>query len=313
MKKRHFCIIGIALYALLYRVFVEFDILEINSVVYMFVIPGISGFLPIIIDKEAFIESKNRTIVYPLVGVFVFLMIAFFSRLEDLGCFIILLFPYGVFSVLFSLLIRYFVRQSKEGEQKNISRNSMFLLVLPLFVGNIEKNIEKNVQTFEVSNKIVINHSKEEVWSNLFSVPELTGNIDNSVYNYFGFPNPKKSTFYKDKNIRLGYFSNGIILNEKVSEMKVYEKLTFQIDVEKSELSKSQTFKHILKNKNLVFDSITYKLIEISPSKTELSLVCNYKIKSNIPYYGEFWSKEIISDFENKLLKALKTTIELKH
>ena len=65
-------------------------------------------------------------------------------------------------------------------------------------------------------------------------------------------------------------------------------------------------FQHILKNKNLVFNSITYQLKSINDNQTELSLICNYNIKSNIPFYGEFWSKNIIIDFEHKLLKALK-------
>ena len=45
---------------------------------------------------------------------------------------------------------------------------------------------------------------------------------------------------------------------------------------------------------------------EDDTTKTELTLTFNYNVKTNIPIYGEFWSKKIIIDFEQKLLKALK-------
>ena len=146
----------------------------------------------------------------------------------------------------------------------------------------------------------------------MFSVPDLTHYIENSTFNYFGFPNPIKSQFDKKSNTRLGYFSNGIVLNESVEYSKQFEELSFKINVDKSNLEKSQTFSHVLKNENLIFNNITYKLRSINENSTELTLVCDYKIKSNLPFYGEFWSKKIIRDFEEKLLNALKKQNENK-
>jgi hypothetical protein len=111
-------------------------------------------------------------------------------------------------------------------------------------------------------------------------------------------------------NTRLGYFSNGIVLHEKVVEQKDRKKLTFVIDVEKSVLDNSQTFQHVLRNRNLVFKSISYRLKRLSSHRTELTLTCVYELSTNIPLYGDFWSKQIIHDFEAKLLKALKRNIE---
>ncbi|MCU7619277.1 hypothetical protein NZ698_19020 [Chryseobacterium sp. PBS4-4] len=166
--------------------------------------------------------------------------------------------------------------------------------------------IEKKEEQFTVSKKVIINIPKQKIWKRLYSVPDLTNYIENSAFNYFGFPNPVRSQYDKKSNIRLGYFTNGIVLSESVASSKQFEELSFKINVDKSDLKQSQTFSHILKNENLVFNNITYQLRNIDDDSTELILVCDYTIKSNLPFYGEFWSKKIILDFETKLLDALK-------
>lgn len=304
--KKYYGILITVFYALIFRVLVEINLLEINSWTYIIIIPIIMGYLPFVFDKKVFIESKLKSILFPLTSVILFLLIAFITRLEDLGCFIILFPPFLIISIIFSLIVRSLLKMKKDTQSKNITRNSLMLIAIPLLVGNIEKYVDKKESNFEITQSIIINNSKQPIWNNLFSVPNLNKYIDVSIYNYFGFPNPIKSDYNSETNTRLGYFTNGIILNENISEEKKLEKLTFTINVEKSNFNESQTFKHVLKNKNLVFNSITYKVKSISNKKTELTLICNYNIKSNLSFYGEFWSKNIIIDFENKLLKALK-------
>ena len=250
--------------------------------------------------------SKTKSILFPLISVISFLLIAFITRLEDLGCFIILLPPYLIISIIVSFILRSLLKSRTEINSNSLTKNSLLFIAIPIIIGNIEKKIEKRDSNFEISEKIIIDSPKQIIWNNLFSVPNLTNYVDSSIYNYLGFPNPIKSEYDFKTNTRLGYFSNGIVLNEKISEQKELEKLSFEINVEKSNLNQSQTFKHILKSKNLVFNSITYKLKCINNNKTELTLTCNYNVKTNIPIYGEFWSKKIIIDFEQKLLKALK-------
>lgn len=304
--KKYYGIVFTVIYALIFRVLVEFDILEINSWTYIIIIPILMGYLPFVLDKNTFLESKLKSVLFPMISVISFLLIAFLTRLEDLGCFIILLPPYLFISIIVSFILRSFLKNKEDFNSKNVTKNSLLFIAIPLFIGNVEKLVEKKETNFEISEKIIIDRCKEQIWNNLFAVPDLTNYVENSSYNYFGFPNPIKSEYSVKTNTRLGYFSNGIILNESVFESKKLEKLSFKINVDKSDLKQSQTFKHILKNRNLVFNSITYKLKTIDEDKTELTLICDYKIKTNIPLYGEYWSKSIITDFEKKLLNALK-------
>ncbi|MCD0454730.1 hypothetical protein LPB85_04630 [Chryseobacterium sp. LC2016-27] len=304
--KSYFGIIFSAIYALTFRVLVEFNVLDINSWTYIILVPFVMGYIPFMFDKKAFMESRLKSVFFPLLSVTLFLFIAFITRLEDLGCFIILFPPYVFFSIVLSVIFRYILNAEDSQNSNKIKRNGLVFLVIPILLGNVENYFDKKESKLIVYQKIFIKAPKEKVWKNLFSVPDLTHYIDRSTFNYFGFPNPVRSEYNEKTNVRLGYFSNGIILNESVVGSKPFEELSFKINVEGSNLESSQTFDHILKNKNLVFNTITYKLQSVDENTTELTLVCDYKVRSNLPFYGEFWSENIILDFENKLLKALK-------
>lgn len=308
--KKYIGIIASVVYALLFRLLVEFHVMEINSWTYLILVPVLMGYLPFVLDKKTFIESKTKSILFPMISVFLFLFIAFITQLEDLGCFVILLPPYVLISALVSWTLRLSLKENAVDSNNGRTKNSLIFIALPLFLGTVEKGMDKHTDAFELSEKIIIESSDQGVWNNLFSVPDLSKDVESSIFNYLGFPNPVRSNYDVKTNTRLGYFSNGIVLNEKVVEQKDRETLSFAIDVQKSNLNKSQTFKHVLRNKNLVFQSITYRLKRIAANRTELTLSCTYQLSTNIPMYGAFWSKQIIHDFETKLLKALKRQIE---
>ena len=308
--KKYIGIIASVLYALLFRILVEWHVMEMNSWTYLIFVPILMGYLPFVLDKKTFIESKAKSILFPMVSVILFLVIAFITQLEELSCFVILLPPYMVFSVLVSWGLRSALINRTGDSSNGMTKNGLIFIALPLLLGQIEQGLNKRTNAIELSEKIIIKSSDKRVWDNLFTVPDLSKDVESSVYNYLGFPNPVRSNYDVKTNTRLGYFSNGIVLHEKVVEQKDRKKLSFAIDVEKSILDKSQTFRHVLRNKNLVFQSITYRLKRIAANRTELTLSCTYQLSSNIPVYGTFWSKQIIRDFETKLLYALKRNIE---
>ncbi len=308
--KKYIGIIASVLYALLFRILVEWHVMEMNSWTYLIFVPILMGYLPFVLDKKTFIESKAKSILFPMVSVILFLVIAFITQLEELSCFVILLPPYMVFSVLVSWGLRSALINRTGDSSNGMTKNGLIFIALPLLLGQIEQGLNKRTNAIELSEKIIIKSSDKRVWDNLFTVPDLSKDVESSVYNYLGFPNPVRSNYDVKTNTRLGYFSNGIVLHEKVVEQKDCKKLSFAIDVEKSMLDKSQTFRHVLRNKNLVFQSITYRLKRIAANRTELTLSCTYQLSSNIPVYGTFWSKQIIRDFETKLLYALKRNIE---
>ena len=139
LMKKYYGIGFTVIYALIFRVLVEFDILEINSWTYIIIIPILMGYLPFVLDKNTFLESKLKSVLFPMISVISFLLIAFLTRLEDLGCFIILLPPYLLISIIVSFILRSFVKNKQNYNSKNVTKNSLLFIAIPLFIGNVEK------------------------------------------------------------------------------------------------------------------------------------------------------------------------------
>lgn len=301
-------IIASVIYALLVRVLAEFNIIEVNSISFLLILPTvISGYLPFYFGGKTFAKSIIKIIFYPLSAVILFFMIAIIKNFEDIGYFVIIGIPFFIVSIMVSLMIRYIVLQRKDNF---INKNSLVVLTLPVILGIIEKKIEKRSYKNEIQHTVIINQPKDLIWKNLYNVPDLSQNTNKNFFNFIGIPAPQKSVYNSKTNERTGYFENGIYFLETVSEAVYLEKLSFKIDIDKSNFKSNKTIEHVLTNRDFSFNEISYELKEVGTNKTAVTLKCNYILKSNIPFYSELWAKNIVNDFETKLLSALKITLE---
>lgn len=294
-------------YSLIVRYLAEWDAIEINSISYLIVTPMISGYLPYLFNNKNFIGNIYKCITLPIISTLLFLLIAVITRIEELICFVIIGIPYLILSVVVSLYFRNRVINSKDYKIKN---NYLPFIFLPLVLGTIEKNRQKTETNHLVENQIAINSSSSNVWKHLHEVPNLSKYTQTSLINYLGVPKPVRSTYDSKKNIRLGYFDNGLILNEKVIETIYAKKLGFAIDFSKSNLEQNLTLKNVVREKSMIFNGIYYELIPINDSKSILKLKCKYQLNTNLTPYASYVAYKIINDFENNLLGALKCKIE---
>ncbi len=302
-------IIASVIYALIVRILAEFDIIEINSISFLFILPVIiGGYLPFYFGGKTFAKNIGKVIFYPIFTVILFFLIAIIKRLEDIGCFIIIGIPFFIISTIVSIIIRYIILQKKDDNLTN--KNSLVILIIPVVLGSIEKNFEKRIYKNEIQHTVVINQPKELIWKNLYNVPDLSQNTNKNFFNFIGIPAPQKSDYNPETNERIGYFENGIYFSENISESIYLEKLSFKINTEKSNFKDNKTIEHVLTKGDFNFNEISYELKEIGINQTAITLKCNYILKSNIPFYAEIWAKNIVNDFETKLLSALKITLE---
>lgn len=294
-------------YSLIVRYLAEWNVIQINSISYLIVTPMISGYLPYLFENKNFIKSIYKCITFPIISTLLFLLIAVITRIEELICFVIIGIPYLIVSVLVSLYFRKRILNNKDTVTKN---NYLPFVFLPLVLGTIEKNSQKTESNHLVENQIEINCSSSNVWKSLYEVPNLSNYTQTSLINYLGVPKPVHSTYDSKKNIRLGYFDNGLILNEKVIETIHKKKLGFAIDFSKSNLNQNLTLKNIVREKSIMFDGIYYELSPINSNKSILKLKCNYRLSTNLTPYASFITYKILDNFENNLLGALKCKLE---
>src|SRR5690606_2877401 len=173
--------------------------------------------------------------------------------------------------------------------------------------------LPNTTQIFSVENRIIIEQADHIIWKNILEVPEIKDSeYDFGVYNFLGVPRPVKSELkISDSGIyRIGYFSDNLKLVETISQREENKFVNFKIHIDKSQLRNKPTDQHLLKSDYFHFENISYRLNPVGDKKTELILICEYKIDSKMNGYANFWANQIISDFEVRLLNALKNKLE---
>jgi hypothetical protein len=304
--KQYIGIILSVIFAFTIRVLAEFDIVEINSISYLAITPMFLGFVPFFLNHQQFLHNTFKVVMFPLIAVVLFLIVAIITRLEDVFCLLIIGIPYIFISMIISLILRSILKNKEDG----ISKNAIPIFMIPILLGMIEKQLPKQQSELLVSNEIVINCDKRTVWSHLLSVPDLSDSRSSNSFTILGIPRPIKSTYDSVSNVRLGYFENGIVLNETVTKRDEFEKLEFKINLDKSKTSASPTLSHVLKSHTIEIENIRYELEALDKNTTKLKLSTTFTVNSNVLFYGKFWSELILDDFENNLLTSLKKVIE---
>ena len=308
MIKQYLGIILSVIYALIIRVMAGWHIIEVDSLSFFMFAPMVLGFIPFYFNGRGYRRSLWKAILFPLVSVLLFLWIAVVTHLEDIVCLIIIGWPYIAFSLMVSIGLYVVTKEKKDDPE--VGKKAFSILLLPVVLGIAEKQLPKYQSEHTISNELVIHQADSVIWRNLYAVPDLRGAHSPGFFNDLFVPQPTHSTYDPKTNTRLGYFGNGIVLHESVSEAVTNKKLTFRIHLDQSKLSASPTLDHVLKNKSMEFEYIGYELKRLEKGSTSLKLTTKYTIHSNIPYYGEFWSTKIVNQFEQNLLRSLKKVLE---
>jgi len=304
--KQYLGIIITIFYALLIRGLAHIQVIEVNSIAFMFVTPIVISFIPFFLKDKNFIENNVKIVLFPIISIVLFLSLAVIKQWEDIACFLIIGFPYILISIGMSFILKWIFQNNTN----KFKKNALAIFILHVFIGNIEKKLPKIKSSNTISNVIIIQESNKKVYSKLLAVPDLSKVNEKGLLNFMGIPQPIYSTYHKSNNTRYGYFENHILLKEKVIKNRMNEKIVFKIIDKESNFKSSPTLLHIFETKNLEFKNITYTITQTHNNQTKLQLSTEYILHSNLRWYGKFWSNLIINDFETNLLKSLKKVIE---
>ncbi|MFD2246341.1 hypothetical protein [Pontibacter ruber] len=251
-------------------------------------------------------NSRWKQFGFPFLSVLLFFILTLSSGIEDWLCILIISFPFLITAGIVGLVVAPLI--------KNRSSKKLYSIVLlPFILNPVESLLPSKSEKFSVKTQIVINTSQEAVWENILEVPEIKdAEYNYGLLNWIGVPRPIKSKVYTTdgQKLRIGYFSDGLRLHERISQIDTLHYVEFEILLDKSKLRDLPTDKHLLQSGNFYFDRIYYRLNKINSNETELTLTCEYSLNSKMNGYANFWAKTIIKDFEVRLLNSLKHKIE---
>lgn len=284
------------------------DFADLFSITFVWILPIIVGLTPLIFWPKEDLESFGVRVSRPVLTVLTFFILCYWTGHEDIICILIISIPFlivaGVSGVILGgAILRY-------RRHKGILYSVLFV---PLIAGLIEPTIPTPTEKYETASSIVINADKLEIWKNIVRVNEIKNNeYKKGFFNYAGIPRPLRAELDKDTlgGVRIGHFEGGLKFQENIIEWSKCDFITFDIKIIPSSSKRTIFERHMLNGEHFKFLNATYRLKNISNNKTELLLTTKYQLDTKINFYGEFWGQQLLTDFQDRLIKVIKTRCE---
>lgn len=281
-----------------------FHFADLFSITFIWVVPIVIGIIPMIFATKEQLALNSYRISRPILTVFFFFIIAFWTGKEDMICIVIISIPFLIAAGVGGFI---FAKVMEKRKNRNGVLYSLFLL--PLLSGFIEEGFETPSQTYQVSTVIVINSTPETIWENVIRVKEINqAEYKKGFFNYAGIPRP----LYAELDIdtigatRIGHFEGGLTFKETVTDWQRNRRVAFNIVVTPSTIRQTIFDQHILKGDHFTFLNASYELEPLYNGRTRLTLSSTYKLDTQINGYSSLWGRVLLTDFQERLLEVIK-------
>lgn len=311
LKKYAGVIIG-ALYALTLRLVFNIDasdgLFSLFSITFIWLTPIVIGLIPLFYASPEQLKNWGFRISSPIITVTAFFLLCFITRIEDLLCILIMLLPYILIAVTAGLIAGEIIQRVK------LKKRTLYtILFFPFIASPIEQQFVQPTKEYSVVTTIMIESKSDEVWNNVVRVRQIEEHeYSNGFYNYAGIPRPLYAELDKDTigATRVGHFEGGLQFIEKVNAWERNKHLGLDIRVVPSSVRPTVFDQHVLKGNHFRFLHANYFIKELPNGHTELMLTSSYQLKTNVNPYASFWGNELLTDFQERLLKVIKIRCE---
>jgi hypothetical protein len=285
---------------------------SVMSSTFLIGLPFGMGYLVVYLCNDKTIEYSASAFFIPFIPVAIFFIMTLFSGIEGLACWIMVMPVFFVSAGLGGITARYFKLRKRD-------KNKTFvyvILLLPFFLGPIEKMIGAIPGTYKAYTEINIHATKEQIWKNVTRVRAIDQKQDSAAFTRFlGFPRPIKAELDKEAvgGKRKAIFDKGLVFDEVVTAYQPLQSITFTIHANPYDIPSTTMDKHIVIGGEF-FDVLngTYQLEQIDVHTCKLRLFSTFKLSTTFNFYAGIWASWIMKDIQQNILKVIKERSELK-
>ena len=304
-----------ATYGLFLRLLFDFSVLReeifgfnLFTVTFIWIVPVVIGIIPISFATNKQLNTTKYSILLPAFTVLIFFISALLTRIEDLICLIIMMFPFMFGAMVGGYIFSQVIKRTRN--KKGIIYSIIFL---PFLSAIIENKFETPINIYTAESVVVINSTEQVVWENIVRVKLIDANeYEKGFFNYVGIPRPLYAELNKDTvgATRIGHFDGGLTFEEKVTLWKRNKEVAFDITVIPHSIRNTIFNQHILKGGHFKFINANYRIDKLDNTKVKLTLSSSYELNTNINSYSSFWGDYLLTDFQNRLLAIIKKRAE---
>ncbi len=185
------------------------------------------------------------------------------------------------------------------------------LLILPYIVSPMERYFPPQDSIRNVESQILINADAATIWQNIIRVPEIQPEEQHfDFFHLAGIPRPVEATLGTEGvgGIRHGFFDNGLIFVETITDWQPLETISFNIHV-RGRANVPAPFSEIGGRIFEIMDA-TYVLEPVGDNQVMLHLSSRHRLTTNFNFYGGLWTDWMLRDFQDYVLGIVKARCE---
>jgi hypothetical protein len=278
---------------------------------YLGLVPVGMAALPLLFDDADQIAWYRSALFAPWVGVVGSFLVLLLVKAEGVLCLLVLGAPF-VLAISFGVwLVRALRIRTRSRTKRALGGGA--LLLLPFVVAPIEARWLVREASASVEESITVRASPAAIWRQLVTVSPLAEDeLPAGIWNRLGVPRPRSATVTGQRvgATRFGEFENGLRFVEPIRAYDAGRRLELGVRVDRARLPADPSLKHALTGNYFRITRVRYRLAPIDGERTRLTLGCRYTLRSSVNRYGQAWASAIFSDFELRLLHALRVRAE---
>lgn len=278
------------------------------TVGFIFVVPFVLGVITMYL-RRGHCHSTWYKILTPWVSCVAFLVVLALFGWEAWICLIIAS-PLLLATSSIGGLLGCALSTSRKDSDSNVFM-LLGVLALPFVVTPLEVQGTRPEMIRTVESSVILDGTPEIIWQNIIRVSDIQPDEHSFAFSHFlGLPKPIGATLEEEGlgAIRQGYFEDGLLFHETITEWEPLHKVSFDIEADTSQAS--EAYLQMIGSDYVDIGGGTYLIEPIADGRIRLSFTSQHRLATNFNFYSGMWSDFLIRDFQNYILHIIKARVE---
>ena len=302
-------------YGLILRLYIAFhaqnSVIPVMSVAFLVIVPLVVGYLSVYSSERIKRQSWFFWLFFPWMPIFASCIVMAALLWEGFIC-IVMFLPLGMTLATIGGVLGGFAARSHRTRTSNAILGCV--LLLPLAVGSVERQIPPANAIRTVETSIDIHAEAPIVWTNIERVPAIKSTeLSPSWSHRIGFPDPIEATLSDEGigGIRHATFRGQVLFIETIDVWEPGQRLAFSIHPDAEHIPET-TFDEHVKVGGQYFDVLRgeYRLEPLPGGVVRLHLSSQHRVSTKFNWYAQLWTDWFMKDIQATILRVIKNRCE---
>ncbi len=282
---------------------------------FLVLIPLIMGVLTVYFSPAAYWKSTWYSTLMPWVSCIATMVGLALAQLEVVICMVMALpifLPISSVGGYLTQVILKEISNKKEPTQTVVMHQMLGLfLLIPYMVTPLENTLPPTETFYVVENQVVINADAETVWPHILRVNEIQADEQQpSFFHWLGAPRPIEATMDYEGlgGTRRGYFEEGLVFVEELTEWDEFRKISFTINRDPARAVAAPLTE--IDGQFFAMVDGAYQIEPLGEGQVRLRFTSTHRLSTRFNFYGSLWTRWGMWELQQNILEIVKARVE---